>query len=128
MGHSYSEVREYPLGIPTLFNFSYSAIDAIGTHLKDSDRNLGVIYARASIPATPFRFLYWLENIMTIDRIWQELIINFEPMDAQQTQVTVTARFPSIIRFSDMANRNMTHVHEFFNALDYIIDRQLRAA
>lgn len=127
MGHSYSEAREYSLGVSQLYSLSLTAVNAIGTHLQDSDVRLGVIYARASIPSSPLRFLYWIENLTPIDRMWQELIVNFEPTDAQQTQVMVTARFPSVIRFSDITNRNMKHVHEFYYALDYIIDRQLRA-
>jgi len=127
MGHTYTEQREYPLGISQLFNLSYSAVKATGTHLQDSDSKLGVIYARASIPASPFRIATWIEMVAPIDRIWQELVIQFEPVDAQETQVVVTARFPSFIRVTDMANRNMKHVHEFFDALDYIIERQLRA-
>ena len=57
--------------------------------------------------------------------IWQELIVEIQPIDSQESVIGVTSKFPGILERTDIFNRNQKQVDEFFILLDAIIEREL---
>jgi hypothetical protein len=117
MSYTYQEARTYPLNANSLYHLARSAVDATGTHLKESDINLGRLSAKCSVHPIPF--------LPFGDLLWMTLDVQIEPIDSSQSTALVISRFPELLQFTDLFHQNQKQVNRFFDALDYIIERKL---
>ncbi len=106
MATEHQDARTYPINARALYHLALSAVRTIGTHIENQDSNVGIIYARHTIYQNgilPFGSL-----------IWQELIVEVQPIDSQESVIGVTSKFPGLLELTDIFNRNEKQVDEFF--------------